>query len=176
MVAGLVVLSSVAATVPNIFLAGWLFGNSQAVVPLYFRALPLWAIIPTRGLFPVTIAFAELPTYFAYAMPRLEQKIGGLGRGTDLGFDACLPTRYVARYLRHPLYNLAVIHVCPLCLDGRAHHENGGRAYYRIWSSSTACWIYLQPGWCFRRRRSRSECPSPADRSAMLSVYDHLKN
>ena len=76
-VAGLAVLSSVAATVPNILLAGWLFGNSQAVVPLYFRALPLWAILPTLVLFPVTIAFAELPTYFAYAMPRLEQQIGG---------------------------------------------------------------------------------------------------
>ena len=73
---GLTVLSAIVSTIPNVMLAGWLFGSSEAVMPLFFRALPLWAILPTLFLFPITIALAELPTYFAYAMPRLESQIG----------------------------------------------------------------------------------------------------
>ena len=75
-VLGLLILSIPAATLPNYFAAQWLFGDSQAVVPLFFRALPLWAILPTLVLFPLTIALAEIPTYFGYVMPRLEKQVG----------------------------------------------------------------------------------------------------
>jgi membrane protease YdiL (CAAX protease family) len=75
-VLGLLILSIPAATLPNYFTAQWLFGDSQAVVPLFFRALPLWAILPTLVLFPLTIALAEIPTYFGYVMPRLEKQVG----------------------------------------------------------------------------------------------------
>ena len=37
---------------------------------MMFRPLPDWALA-VGILFPLTIAFSELPTYFGYAMPRL---------------------------------------------------------------------------------------------------------
>ena len=60
---------------PNQWLANLLFGSSETVFSLFFRPLPLWAGFVSI-LFPVTIAFAELPTYFGYAMPRLEKQLG----------------------------------------------------------------------------------------------------
>jgi hypothetical protein len=38
---------------------------------LFYRPLPAWALYPGLVVFPLTIVFAELPTYFAYLMPRL---------------------------------------------------------------------------------------------------------
>jgi hypothetical protein len=73
---GLILLSAPAASLPNYFIAQWLFGNSDAVLPLFFKPLPLWAILPTLVLFPLTIALAEIPTYFGYVMPRLEKQVG----------------------------------------------------------------------------------------------------
>lgn len=60
---------------PNQWLAAWLFGSSEIAYSLFFRPLPVWAGWVSM-LFPVTIAFAELPTYFGYAMPRLERQSG----------------------------------------------------------------------------------------------------
>jgi membrane protease YdiL (CAAX protease family) len=37
-----------------------------------FQALPMWAAIGALVLFPLSNGLVELPTYFAYAMPRLE--------------------------------------------------------------------------------------------------------
>jgi membrane protease YdiL (CAAX protease family) len=37
---------------------------------MMFRSLPTWALV-LGFLFPLTIPFAELPTYFGYVMPRL---------------------------------------------------------------------------------------------------------
>lgn len=62
------------ATLPNTWLATWLFGSAEAAFNLMFRPLPLWAGLVSL-LFPVTIAFAELPTYFGYVMPRLEKQL-----------------------------------------------------------------------------------------------------
>lgn len=76
---GIVLLLVVAlipvATFPNQWLANLLFGSEEIVFALMFRPLPLWAGIVSI-LFPLTIAFAELPTYFGYAMPRLEKQLG----------------------------------------------------------------------------------------------------
>jgi hypothetical protein len=72
----LIVLSVPAAIFPNYFTAQWLFGDSEAVLPLFFKPLPIWAILPTLIIFPLTIALAEIPTYFGYVMPRLEKQIG----------------------------------------------------------------------------------------------------
>ena len=41
---------------------------------MLFRPLPTWAFV-VSFLFPFTIWFAELPTYFGYAMPRLEAQL-----------------------------------------------------------------------------------------------------
>jgi hypothetical protein len=38
---------------------------------LLFRPLPAWAVWTAIFVFPTTIALAELPLYFGYAMPRL---------------------------------------------------------------------------------------------------------
>jgi len=55
---------------PMYILPTAIFGDSMIPVNMMFRPLPLWALI-VGFLFPLTIAFAELPTYFGYVMPRL---------------------------------------------------------------------------------------------------------
>ncbi len=51
-------------------LARAIFGDVNTANTLFFRPIPLWAFV-LAFLFPLTIAFAELPTYFGYVMPRL---------------------------------------------------------------------------------------------------------
>ena len=63
------------AILPNIVLARMLFGSEEIASAMMFRPLPQWAKVASL-LFPLTIAFAELPTYFGYAMPRIEKQIG----------------------------------------------------------------------------------------------------
>jgi uncharacterized membrane protein YtjA (UPF0391 family) len=72
---GAFVLSAPIASIPATVLANRFFGDSNAPVEMMFRPLPMWAIA-TGLLFPITIAFAELPTYFGYTMPRLQQQLG----------------------------------------------------------------------------------------------------
>jgi hypothetical protein len=57
-------------------LANAIFGNAVIATNMLFRPIPTWAFV-LSFLFPLTIAFAELPTYFAYAMPRLSEQING---------------------------------------------------------------------------------------------------
>ena len=57
-------------------LAKALFGDVNIANNLLFRPLPTWAFV-LSFLFPLTIAFAELPTYFAYCMPRLSGQVNG---------------------------------------------------------------------------------------------------
>ncbi len=47
-----------------------IFGDRMTPVLMLFRPLPDWALV-VGLLFPLTIALAELPTYFGYSMPRL---------------------------------------------------------------------------------------------------------
>jgi membrane protease YdiL (CAAX protease family) len=51
-------------------LAAFIFGDAMAPINMMFRPMPAWALI-VGILFPLTVAFAELPTYFGYVMPRL---------------------------------------------------------------------------------------------------------
>jgi membrane protease YdiL (CAAX protease family) len=55
-------------------LATLIFGNSMTPVEMMFRPLPGWALA-AGVLFPLTIAFAELPVYFGYVMPRLASQL-----------------------------------------------------------------------------------------------------
>jgi hypothetical protein len=71
----LLVLVAPISTLPNIWLAKLLYGSSEVAFSLFFRPLPFWAKL-VSFLMPVTIAFAELPTYFGYVMPRLEKQLG----------------------------------------------------------------------------------------------------
>ncbi|MEW6178883.1 MAG: hypothetical protein AB1522_03035 [Chloroflexota bacterium] len=68
-------LAAPIGAVPGNFLAGLLFGAAETPAAMMFQPLPQWAIL-IGLLFPLTIAFAELPTYFGYVMPRLEQQMG----------------------------------------------------------------------------------------------------
>jgi hypothetical protein len=70
-VLGLTVLSAALVMLPNFGLATWLFGDAQVTMELFYRPLPIWAVLVSMVAFPLTIALAELPTYFGYAMPRL---------------------------------------------------------------------------------------------------------
>lgn len=51
-------------------LAKAIFGDAMIATNMFFRPLPMWAFV-LSFLFPLTIWFAELPTYFGYVMPRL---------------------------------------------------------------------------------------------------------
>lgn len=51
-----------------------LFGDPMAPTSMMFQPLPAWALVVSL-LFPVTVAFAELPTYFGYSMPRVAAQI-----------------------------------------------------------------------------------------------------
>jgi hypothetical protein len=62
------------AAAPMTPLGTALFGDSMIPTHMMFRPLPIWAMVASI-LFPLTIAFAELPTYFGYVMPRLAKQI-----------------------------------------------------------------------------------------------------
>ncbi len=57
-------------------LAAAIFGDAMIATNMLFRPIPTWAFV-LSFLFPLTIAFAELPTYFSYVMPRLSEQING---------------------------------------------------------------------------------------------------
>ncbi len=73
---GVLILAGPIAFLPNMLTASWLFGTQQEALDLFLQPLPLWGFIVVVIAFPVTIALAELPTYFAYCMPRLEEQTG----------------------------------------------------------------------------------------------------
>jgi hypothetical protein len=51
-----------------------LFGDRMIPTYMLFQPLPAWALVVSL-LFPITVAFAELPTYFGYSMPRVAAQI-----------------------------------------------------------------------------------------------------
>lgn len=73
-VAGVLLVSVPVAMVPNMGLAQLLFGSQEAALALFIQPLPKWAALTSLILFPLTQGLAELPAYFAYAMPRLEAR------------------------------------------------------------------------------------------------------
>ena len=58
------------AAAPMNFLGAAIFGDRMIPILMMFRPVPSWALV-VGLIFPITIAFAELPTYFGYSMPRL---------------------------------------------------------------------------------------------------------
>ena len=72
--ASIIAMPIVAA--PREPLAAAIFGDVNIATNLLFRPIPTWTFV-LSFLFPLTIAFAELPTYFGYAMPRLSKQING---------------------------------------------------------------------------------------------------
>ena len=62
------------AAAPMNILGGALFGDPMIPTHMLFQPIPSWAFI-LSFLFPLTIGFAELPTYFGYVMPRLAAQL-----------------------------------------------------------------------------------------------------
>jgi hypothetical protein len=83
---GLLVIGPL-AVVPNMALGGLLFGDASVPATLMFRPLPVWAAIVAIPLFPISIGLTELPTYYAYGAPRLQEATGR--RWFPLGLAAC---------------------------------------------------------------------------------------
>ena len=71
---GLSVIGLPVAAAPMNTLAAAIFGDPMVPIHMMFRPLPTWALA-LSFLFPLTIAFAELPTYFGYCMPRLAKQL-----------------------------------------------------------------------------------------------------
>jgi hypothetical protein len=69
---GLTVISLPIAFLPNLAVGALLFGDATQASNMMIRALPAWVAVVTLAAFPITNALAELPTYFAYSMPRLQ--------------------------------------------------------------------------------------------------------
>jgi len=74
--AGVILLLGPVAFLPNTLLARGLFGDPKAALDLLIQPLPFWAVVISLSLFPLTVALSELPLYFAYVAPRMEQRTG----------------------------------------------------------------------------------------------------
>ena len=67
---GLSIIGMPIVGAPREPLAKAIFGDAMIATNMLFRPIPTWAFV-LSFLFPLTTAFAELPTYFGYVMPRL---------------------------------------------------------------------------------------------------------
>lgn len=83
------------AMLPSSLLAIALWGDVNATTPTMFQALPLWVAWPTLVLFPLSIAFSELPAYAGYVLPRL-QVITGKRGAMVLAVAAVLAAQHMA--------------------------------------------------------------------------------
>jgi hypothetical protein len=72
-IAAFIICLPVAAAPMNI-LGEAIFGDRMIPTYMLFQPLPAWALVVSL-LFPITIAFAELPTYFGYSMPRIASQL-----------------------------------------------------------------------------------------------------
>jgi hypothetical protein len=71
----LALLTGPVAFGPNYLLSKWLWSDPAIPYEMMFRPVESWLAVVLLVAFPVTIALAELATYFGYIMPRL---MGGL--------------------------------------------------------------------------------------------------
>jgi hypothetical protein len=62
------------AAAPREPLAVAIFGDAMLSTKMLFQPLPTWAFA-LSFLFPLTIWFSELPTYFGYCLPRIETQL-----------------------------------------------------------------------------------------------------
>jgi hypothetical protein len=62
------------AAAPREPLAAAIFGDPLTATNMLFRPIPMWAFV-LSFIFPLTIWFAELPTYFGFSMPRIETQL-----------------------------------------------------------------------------------------------------
>ncbi len=88
-VLGISVLVVAAAMIPNVLLANLLLGGSDVAASFFIHKLPFWAAAFLLLAFPITIAMSEFPLYFAYILPRLENRVGVVLAMTLTVFFVC---------------------------------------------------------------------------------------
>lgn len=72
---GIVLISGPVVFGPGYLLSHLLWGDPDIPTAMLFRPVDRWLIYILLVAFPVTIAFAELATYFVYVMPRLRSRM-----------------------------------------------------------------------------------------------------
>jgi hypothetical protein len=103
-VVGIALLAAILVLVPTLAIAAVLYGDPGTPAETLIQPIPRWAGLMTLALFPVSIAATELPAYFGYARPRLEELSGHawLAVGMTAGFlalqHATLPLIFDARF------------------------------------------------------------------------------
>lgn len=85
---GILIIAAPVSYLPNVLLADALFGDAQAALDLFIRPLPLWAVVLSILLFPLTQGLTELPLYFLYVLPRLQHQ--GVSRAWALTVTAVM--------------------------------------------------------------------------------------
>ena len=68
---GILLISAPLVALPNPLLGAWFFGDANIPFKMMFQPIPLWLNYLLIVLFPISIALTEIPTYYAYVMPRL---------------------------------------------------------------------------------------------------------
>jgi membrane protease YdiL (CAAX protease family) len=72
---GLTLLIGPIAFFPNNLLSIWLWGNAEVPFKMMFQPIGKSLAYFLLLVFPISIAFAELATYFGYIMPRIEKQL-----------------------------------------------------------------------------------------------------
>ncbi len=73
--AGITLLTGPVVFVPGYFLSILIWGDPNVPTEMMFGPVETWLVYVLMIAFPVTIAFAELATYFAYIMPKLKERM-----------------------------------------------------------------------------------------------------
>jgi len=72
---GLTLISLPIVFLPGYFLSMLLWGNANVPTELMFGPIEKWLVYILLIAFPLTIALAELATYFMYIMPKLKNQL-----------------------------------------------------------------------------------------------------
>ena len=72
---GIILISGPLVFGPGYFLSLLIWGDPDIPTAMMFRPIESWMVYVLMVAFPLTIAFAELATYFVYVMPRLQSRM-----------------------------------------------------------------------------------------------------
>ncbi|MDP3435945.1 MAG: hypothetical protein Q8S04_01740 [Bacteroidales bacterium] len=72
---GLALVSVPIVFIPGYFLSIAIWGNPNVPTDMMFSSIEKWLVYVLLIAFPVTIAFAELATYFVYVMSKLKKQL-----------------------------------------------------------------------------------------------------
>lgn len=87
---GILLIVGPVAFIPNYYLSIWFWGNVEIPFKMMFQPIEAWLLYILLLLFPITIVFAELATYFGYIMPRLENQLN------KKWVSVCLPVLFLS--------------------------------------------------------------------------------